>query len=196
MHGLVNRALERFVVDIYGRETWSEITSAATLGFDTFEPMLNYDHTITDLVIRATAFELGKPVGGLLEDLGHYLVTHPNCEAIRRLLRFGGADFEDFLTSLDELPGRARLALPSATFPDVCVCDDGTGSFALTVDARLRGIGYVLLGAIRAMADDYGALAVVEHRGDHLGKERLAIELVEPRYAEGRTFQLARRSLA
>ncbi len=66
MHGLVNRALQRFVCDTYGDARWAEIASTAALGFDRFEPMLSYDPTITDMVIKAACFELGKPRGTLL----------------------------------------------------------------------------------------------------------------------------------
>jgi hypothetical protein len=41
------------------------------------------------------------------------------------------------------------------------------------------------------MADDYGALVLVEHRGGGTGTESVAITLLEATFAKGRAFDLA-----
>lgn len=33
MHGLINRAIERFIRDTYGRDTWARVTRLAGLDF-------------------------------------------------------------------------------------------------------------------------------------------------------------------
>ena len=50
----------------------------------------------------------------------------------------------------------------------------------------------VRAGLLRAMADDYGALAVLEALGDGPGggEEVVGIHLLESRFAEGRRFDL------
>jgi hypothetical protein len=191
MHGLANRAIQRFVIDTYGDGVWSEIASTAALGFETFEPLLVYDRTITDTVIKAASFELGKPREIFLEDLGQYLVSHSNSEALRRLLRFGGATFRSFLESLEDVPGRARLALPDRDFPNIEMHEMGPGHFMIVIQADIDGIGHIVLGAIRGMSDDYGALATIEHRGSFHGTERLTILVHDEGFSEGRQFQLA-----
>ena len=56
----------------------------------------------------------------------------------------------------------------------------------------MPGLGPVLAGVLRAMADDYGALAVVEPMpGDAGGGARLSIAVAEAAFAEGRGFDLA-----
>ena len=57
---------------------------------------------------------LGRPVAGMMEDLGTYLIMNPSFPAVRRLLRFSGVTFLDFLHSLDDLPDRVRLAVPDS----------------------------------------------------------------------------------
>jgi hypothetical protein len=191
MRALLNRAIQRFVTDIYGAEMWSEITSTAALGFESFEPLLEYDPTVTDSVINAAVFELDRPRSDFLEDLGQYLVSHPSSESIRRLLRFGGATFPAFLDSLEDLPDRARLALPDRRFPRLSIHQLSGCSFVLMVDGDLDGLGHVMIGAIRGMADDYGCLITMEHRGRFRGAERMSIDVHELGHAAARTFQLA-----
>ena len=190
MYGLTNRAIQRFVTDTYGEEMWSEVASTAALGFETFEPLLIYDPTITESVINAASFELERNRGDFLEDLGQYLVTHPNSEPIRRLLRFGGACFTEFLESLEDVPERARLALPDREFPPVMLHQVGPHHFILLIEAELEGIGHIVIGALRGMADDYGVLATIEHRGRYQGSDRLTIAVHDERFSEGRQFNL------
>ena len=66
-------------------------------------------------------------------------------------------------------------------------------SFSLTVQAAQKGqdgFGYVLMGLLRAMADDYGALVFLEHRGGGDGTEIVSVEVHELAFAAGRDFQL------
>jgi hypothetical protein len=191
MHGLMNRAIECFVRDTYGRRTWRSVARAAGLEDPTFEAMLTYDDAVTDAVLEASARELRKPVDVFLEDLGTYLVSHPTTEALRRLLRFGGVTFSEFLNSLDDLPGRARLAVGDLELPEIELEEDPEGSFRLFCRYRRPGMGHVLMGVIRAMADDYGALVVLDMVDRTDDVEVLSIVVLETAFAEGRVFQLA-----
>ena len=54
----------------------------------------------------------------------------------------------------------------------------------------LSRLGHVLVGILRLMADDYGALACLEHCGAKDQTETIDIRLVHTSYAQGRTFVL------
>jgi len=190
MHGLVNRSIQCFLRDTYGVETWATVAGLAKLGFDSFEAMLSYDAALTEAVLDAAGRTLDKPRDVLLEDLGTYLVSHPNVLALRRLLRFGGATFEEFLHSLDELHDRARLAVPDLSMPLLELRDHGAQAFTLMVTHDHPGFGHVMVGVLRAMADDYGALALLEYQGRKDGTETIGIELLVTGFAEGRHFEL------
>jgi hypothetical protein len=47
------------------------------------------------------------------------------------------------------------------------------------------------VGLLRAMADDYGALVVIDHAGPAPGGERVSIQLLDHQFATGRRFTLA-----
>ena len=191
MHGMINRALQCFLRDTYGAQTWAEIAEAAELGFDNFEAMLAYPDSVTMDVMSAAARHFKKPVESILEDVGTYMVSHPNVEPIRRLLRFGGGDFTEFLFSLNELQGRARMALPDIEVPKLKVEPDGEGQYLLVCSHDVPGFGYVMLGVLRAMADDYGALVFLEHQGwKDTAEEVIHVHLLETAFAQGRSFEL------
>ncbi|MCI2398598.1 heme NO-binding domain-containing protein [Aliiroseovarius subalbicans] len=191
MHGLINRSLENFVRDTYGIELWDSVMQELDLGYESFEPMFRYDNAVTRAVTLAVAARLDRTCEDLLEDFGTYLVADARSERVRRLLRFGGVDYLDFLHSLDDLPGRAHLAVPDLDLPDLELVDRGAGEFALRVSHSEGGFGHVLLGALRALADDYGALALLEYEGRDGINATLSIRLLDAAFHEGKNFDLA-----
>jgi hypothetical protein len=194
MHGLINRAIQCFVTDTYDRDRWGDVVRRADLEFTDFEAMLSYEETVTDAVLCAVAQVLDRPRDTVLEDIGTYLVSHPNVEALRRLLRFGGVTFVDFLHSLDDLPDRARLAVSDLDLPQMEVREHAANRFSLTCQSPHTGFGHVMVGVLRAMADDYGALAFLEHQGGSKDCETIEITLIESAFAEGRSFDLGARA--
>ena len=100
MHGLINKAIQCFVLDIHGLEAWRVTAQSAKLPVTQFEAMLVYDDALTEQVLDAAARYLDKPCSVVLEDIGTYLASQLNVEALRRLLRFGGAHFVEFYIRL------------------------------------------------------------------------------------------------
>jgi hypothetical protein len=201
MHGLVNRAIQCFVADMHGGAAWAAVARGAGLDGPGFEAMLTHDPALTRQVLAAAAQVLARPEAEVLEDLGTYIVSHPNVGALRRLLRFGGEGFVDFLHSLDDLRDRARLAVADLELPQLDLQDRAADRFSLRCmtgapyrqDDAMVGFGHVMMGVLRGMADDYGALVVLDHAGAQAGCEVIEITLVERCFSTGRDFALAQR---
>ncbi|WP_299965731.1 heme NO-binding domain-containing protein [uncultured Roseobacter sp.] len=194
MHGLVNKAIQSFVIDNYGATQWSAVVRVAHPGCTEFEAMWTYEDAITPRLLEASSDVLDRPYPELMEDIGAYLVSHPNLEPLRRLMRFGGMDFEDFLYSLDDLPDRARLAVADLELPRLDLRELGEGRYVLSCEGKIDGSGHLFLGLLRAMADDYGALVTLDHQGVQNGVEQVSITLLEAAFAEGREFELGVRA--
>lgn len=191
MHGVINRALQDFLTDTRGAAAWARIAARADLSPPEFEAMLIYDDALTGRVLTAAAQDLNRPQAQILEDMGTYLVTHPRLAGVRRVLRFGGPTFSDFLQSLNGLHGRLHLALPELEPPRLRVRRELRTSFSLTCRWDHPGMGHVLTGLLRAMADDYGALVLLDHRGTDGTTETIWIDLVDSDFARPQRFTLA-----
>ncbi len=187
MQGLMLRSMQAYLRDTFGPEIWAAVVQEAALPVDSFEPMLRYGTGMADRVAAAAAVVLDRSVDSLWEDVGTHLVTHPRHEGVRRLLRFGGVGFADFLYSLEELPGRARLALPDLEVPYLALEEVGPDRFRLICRFEVSGAARILGGMLTAMADDYGALVVLEHVSD----EAILIDVPDIRHTTGRQFDLA-----
>lgn len=188
MHGAINKSVQAFLRDHYGAATWSRVADRAGVGREGFEAMLHYDDALTEALLHAAQRELEEPRAALLEDIGAWLAM---TEPLRRLLRFGGSDYWDFLYSLDDLQGRGLMALPDLELPELTLQSDARGDFTLRVRGAMPGWGAVMAGVLRAMADDYGALVVIEPLEPQSGAERLRVHLLEVAYSAGRPFDLS-----
>ncbi|QFU08114.1 Heme NO binding protein [Rhodobacteraceae bacterium THAF1] len=191
MTGALAPALQTFVTDSYGPDVWNSILHDSHASVDTFEVMLSYDGSVASSVLTATAKKLKRAPSEILEDLGIYLVAHDNTKPIRRLLRFGGVDFEGFLETLGDLPDRARLALPHVVLPALTVEEVATGEWIVWCDRKPDGLVHLMLGAIRAMADEYGAL-VLANLVDDPSQTRCRIDVLisAHSHSEGRAFEI------
>jgi len=168
---------------------------ASGLGFTEFEAMLVYSEEQSERMLRAVEQNLERPLPEILEDVGTFLVSNPQVEALRRLLRFGGVNYVDFLHSLDDLPDRARLAVSDLRLPGLELIEQAPGQFDLLCQPGVPGYARVMTGVLRAMADDYGALVFLEQSGSQDGADVISITLVESEFAEGRTFDLGAHTL-
>ncbi|MBT8155966.1 heme NO-binding domain-containing protein [Epibacterium ulvae] len=195
MHGLINRAIQAFVTDTYGADRWKSVMDLAGLGFVEFEAMLMYPDDQSFKVLAAMETVLDRPLAEMLEDMGTFLVSNPQAEALRRLLRFGGVDYVEFLYSLDDLPDRARLAVADLHLPTLELIEQAPGQFELICAQGLPGYSNVMMGILRAMADDYGDLVILDHAGIRDDADIISITHVESQFAEGRSFSLGAHSL-
>lgn len=183
MQGMINRSLESFLRTTYGDAIWQDILRLARIDQSDFLAMASAHPSDGRRVVRAAARILGKPVGELLEDLGGWLVQ---LEPIRRLLRFSGTDFVEFVHSLDELPGRARMILPDLPPAGLIVQHTGPQTYSIRLEGVPTGWSWALAGALRGMADDYGTLALIVVSGQSIS---LSIALED--HATSRPFDLS-----
>lgn len=183
MQSLINRALEGFLRDSYGDVIWGDIVQKAAIDPLAFISSNRPRGGETRRVVQCAARRLHKPLSELLEDLGGWLVR---LEPIRRLLRFSGSDYGEFVLSLNELQGRARMILPALNMPAIRVLRQGDGWYRIDTDCLPPGWGHVLGGALRGMADDYGALALIGHEADWID---LRIALID--HGASRPFHLS-----
>ncbi len=182
MHGMFNRGLQCFVRDIYGAEVWEETCLRAELPYFNFETMLHYEDSVTDRVLQTLAKVIGRTVDELLEDFGTYAVSEERLAIVRRLLRFGGDTYEEFLHSLEDVHDRAIMALPDLDMPYLRLTPHSDKEFTLHYRFAKQGYGSFFLGLLRGMADDYGALVVISHepcRRGTLDTDRFGISLMQ-----------------
>ena len=194
MHGIICKAVETFLSVQYGEDAWRRAADAAGCDVRRFETVESYDDAMMADLIAEAADGIDTDPAALLEDLGTWLCTHPPLEPVRRLFRFSGSTFQEMLFSLDEVHERARLALPDLDVPIYSLIDLGDGQYRVASTWMTPGAGSVLIGILRAMADDYGVLAFLEFEtGAEVNgqwAEIISIATLDDAFAAPREFSL------
>lgn len=185
MHGMINRGLQGFVHDYYGAKKWEEVCVAANLPFYSFETLVQYDDDVTSRLLETLCVILDRSKHDILEDFGTYVVTDERLLGIRRLLRFGGETYVDFLMSLEDVSARFKVAMPFLQAPTLTVEERTDKDYSVHYEYCKPGYGPVLLGLLRAMADDYEALVTIDHCEKLKGpvqRDRFDVRLHEKRW--------------
>ena len=149
----------------------------------------DYDETLTHKLIIACSNALRMSPADMLHSFGDFLVTDPSMNAIRRLLRFSGTDFIDFLAALPDLDGRAKLAVPDLEIPPVGVREVAQDEFEL-VCANDWGFAYLIMGTLTALAEDYGALVTVDLMDHQVNYTRISVRVLDVNHSTGKDFSL------
>lgn len=181
MQGLVNRAIEGFARATYGDALWAGAARAAGCDPRGFALMRNYDDALTGNLLRELARRLSRSPRELAEDVGAWVAAIPS---IRRLLRFAGPDFPSFMLALPELHGRIAMVIRGFDLPRIMLTADA-GTWCVTVE-RERIWLHALGGMLHAMADDYGALAVID-----LADGRIQVSVPVTNFSPGRPFSIS-----
>ena len=190
MLGLICKSIEGFVRDKHGDESWARICAAAELPFERFDVMRRYDLAILPRLSMATMAELERPHFAILEDIGHWICTHPPLEPVRRLIRFSGTDFVDLLYALDEIDDRMRIAWPGLQMVEFRTTQHGPGDFTIACHSSFPGAAACLTGMLRAMADDYGTLAIIEPDRSDKSMQQVSVRVFDQTFQTPREFNL------
>lgn len=129
------------------------------------------------------AVQTGKSSEEMFEDFGAWLARQ---EPIRRLLRFSGRDFADFVARLEELPGRAHMISADFAMPPLQVCSLNPEEMQVILPPNALRWSALLAGILRVMADDYGALGLIS-----LEQNNITVQISDGKFAEGRDFSLS-----
>lgn len=178
MNSLINRGIEEFLRSTYGDVLVDAVAQEAGVARGSVAPL---GAGFGAESLQRAAFRMAKPHSEMLEDLGAWMTR---IEPVRRLLRFSGRDFKDFLLRLEELPGRAQLVLPTLKVPRLQVDAKDHAFWVVLLDPEPTWKS-VLAGVIRGMADDYGALCLIAVEDD-----AIRIEVWDEQFAEGRLFSI------
>jgi len=163
VHGMINRGLQSYICDVHGVDIWEETCEQAKLPFYNFEYMLTYDDATTEALLSSFGALTHRKRDGILEDFGTYMVSGNALNAMRRLLKFGGNSYVEFLHSLNFVYDRAKMAVPDLDIPTMELVENNPNQFTLYTQFRKRGFGPTLLGLLRTLANDYNTLVSITH---------------------------------
>ncbi|MDO5656882.1 MAG: heme NO-binding domain-containing protein [Paracoccus sp. (in: a-proteobacteria)] len=182
MHGLILYCIEMFIRDRRGDSAWADVAQSGGFERHGFDAFRHYPPDTLARLIGAGSARLGLEPSEFLDDLGQWLTM---IEQVRRILRFSGSCYADFILALEYLHLRGEMTLPGLDLPQIRAARRGAGGFRLEIGDGPPEWAAVICGITRAMADDFGALACVSAEG-----RLIEIEISDDAFSPGRDFSL------
>ncbi|MEL6585796.1 MAG: heme NO-binding domain-containing protein [Pseudomonadota bacterium] len=186
MHGMICKALEGYVRTTHGDGIWDQACRDAGIKTRSFETVHEYPDEKFDRVLMSVAGTLGRRIAVLMEDMGMWVVTHPPLAPVRRLFRFSGETLissRDTMNALNVSPEK-RNSLRS----------DEPGAYVVRSTWVSEGGGPLLCGVLQALADEYGALVLLEvlssQRIDGIWHDETQVQVVQEDFQAPSSFQL------
>ena len=162
MYGLVNKGLESFITDLFGRQDWDDLCRRAGLEEVDFEGTLVYPDDVSYRLVDAISDKYGMSREEALEAFGAYWVPYTKTTSLGKLLRFGGSGFLERLDSLDAMHRRVKMSLPHLQPPSF-EFEEGPGSEHWLHYSSVRaGLEPMVIGLLRSLAEDSGERVEIE----------------------------------
>ncbi len=151
MYGLINRAMQEFVVTSHGAPKWDAIRTMASVEVTNFDGMQHYPDWMTYALIEAATKELDEPAEQILGAFGEYWVLYTAKEGWEDLLKVSGSDFVSLLQNLDLLHARISRSYPELKPPAFQCTDRQPGSLLLHYRSDRAGLTPFVVGLVKGV---------------------------------------------
>jgi len=165
MYGIVNKAIEEFVCDRFGLETWDAILARSTGAHPAFVSALAYDDRITFDLIAAGSDVCSMPESRFMEDIGAHWAG-ALLERFPETMHAGSGSFETLLDSLEGMRGRILLLFPDSVPPRFSVTHLRPGLSVLRYFSNRPVFASLVHGVIRGLARHLELQVDVARRDD------------------------------
>ena len=157
MYGLVNKAVEGLICELYDRDTWDKIKEKAGLEeLDFFNSMEAYSDDITYNLVGAASEILELTPEEILFAFGEHWVTYTAKEGYGDLLSMAGNTLPEFLSNLNNLHVRVGMSFPELKPPSFEVKDLTNNSLVLHYISKRDGLAPMIGGLIFGLGKRFG----------------------------------------
>jgi hypothetical protein len=156
MYGLVNQAVQDFVTQRFGIDTWHRVRDKASVKDPEFLPLEQYPDEITFAMVGATCEATGRDAATLVEEIGVFWVAFTGQRGYGALLDQLGSTFPEALGSLDAMHVRVALMMPNLKPPSFRVRDVGDRRLTLDYISHRQGLAPMVVGLVKGLAQKYG----------------------------------------
>jgi hypothetical protein len=151
MYGLVNKAIEDYVLIHAGEDAWERIKEKAGVDIDVFVCLEAYPDEVTYALVGAASELLGIPAGEILRGFGEHWVQFTRQEGYKELLTATGRTLPEFLGNLDVLHARVGMTYGFADMPSFRVRETGPSELVLDYVSGRPGLGPMVMGLLQGV---------------------------------------------
>lgn len=165
MYGIVNLAVEDFVVSSHGEEVWLQIREdAGVTDIPTFVTMDQYPDDITYRLVQSISERLGISSDEALRLFGRHWMRYTSEHGFGDLLRFAGSSVREFLGNIDAIHSQVAAGMPGLKTPTIEVEDVDDEVFLVHYHSPREGLAMMLVGVFEGIGEMFDSELDIEHR--------------------------------
>ncbi|HET7792086.1 MAG TPA: heme NO-binding domain-containing protein [Rhizobacter sp.] len=169
MYGLVNQAIEDFVVHKFGHEAWQRVRDASGVCPDMFIAMDSYPDEVTAKLVETASGQLGMDSEQILRGFGEYWVLYTAQAGYGDMMAMFGSDLSSFLANLDTLHSHVAMTFPGLRPPSFTV-EPLDGGLRLHYRSERAGMAPMVMGLLQGLARRFSQNISVEQTA-HKGRQ-------------------------
>lgn len=164
MYGMINRALERLVVERTDEATWDRVCEAAGSSETLFISMEPYPDEVTYALVGAASKVLELPAETVLYDLGRLWMRYSGEQGYKHLLDAAGQSLWTFLAGLDAMHIRVKMSFPELRPPRFWLENETEATAELHYMSERAGLEPLVHGLLHAVGERFGESLSVTSR--------------------------------
>ena len=163
MYGLVNQALEDFVIQGYGTSAWDRIRQGAGINHEMFIAMDGYPDETTYKLVGAATEVLNLDAAQVLEAFGKHWVLYTAESGYGEMLAMFGSDLRSFLNNLDNLHSHVGMSFPALRPPSFTVEEiEGEAGLLLHYRSERAGLAPMVIGLLKGLGKRFSQEIIVQ----------------------------------
>ncbi len=179
MYGLVNQAVQAYVVSRHGEAMWTRLAVEVRLEDDAFLTLEAYSDDVTYGLVAALAAETGEAADTLLVGIGKFFAGYVATRGYDDLMRATGGSFAQFVRNIGLLHAQVSIAFPQVKVPSFRVTDETPTSMRLHYYSVREGLAPMVIGLLQGVATRFGQEVQMRHdviRGSDADHDEFCVE--------------------
>ena len=151
MYGMVNRAIEKFIKEQHGNDTWERVASLAKVE-DDFISMEQYADEVSVNLVVGLSQVTGLTPNQILTSIGEYWVDFAHNSDYGDLLDMAGDSLPEVLSNLDDMHARIGQSFDALKPPSFWISDLTEDSLILHYVSERDGLAPMVVGLVRGLS--------------------------------------------
>lgn len=170
MYGMIHRAIREMVIDLKGRDAWSEVERCANCGPAELISSEVYSDQITLDILSKSADILEIDYDEMMQKFGYFWIDFSNSGPFRGIMNFSGRSLEVFINNLNKLHNGVQTVLVQSSMPSFDILAVRDGFIAVRYRSKRSGLDSFVIGLFEGLLRHFslkGRVHLVEKNVDH-----------------------------
>lgn len=163
MYGLINKAVQGYLCETFGKEQWCSIAQEAGAYHAGFISLETYPDEITYALVAKTSARLSIPADTLWERLGEYWIRYTASEGYGEFFACQAHGMMAFLENLNAMHERMALIHPQMRSPKFELRKISADSYELDYFSTRQGLAAFVKGMLHGLSKQFNQPADIEH---------------------------------